>query len=288
MDIQKHVPIGNKTTMRIGGEARYYCEITTQEDCEQVISYATEHKLPLVVLGGGSNTIFADGTIDALVVRMKADAMTVDGTTVTVQCGKNLAILINELAEQGLDLSALTGIPGSVGGAIVGNAGQGAAGKWINAFVTKVTAFTKGEWEELDNESCEFAYRESTFKAKRADSIVWQVELNVPQRNPEEITQEIEALLQKRLETQPHIKTSGSCFKSIDGVPAWKFVDEAGLRGVSIGGVQVSEKHANFLLNDGNGTFADAVKLVQQIEESVDRPLEVEMRFVKEDGSLKF
>ena len=147
MDIQENVLLKNKTTMRIGGTAKYYADLTEKKDVEEAVHFAEEKEVPLIILGGGSNTIFADGTIDALVCRIKADDVQVDGNTVTVEAGKILAMLLNELAEKGLDLSALTGIPGSMGGAIFGNAGQGPKGIWLNSFVDSVTAFIGGEWK---------------------------------------------------------------------------------------------------------------------------------------------
>src|SRR5688572_22490480 len=124
MFLQHNVPLANKTTMRIGGTARAFAQVKTKEEVEQACAFALEEGLPLVLLGGGSNTIFAQGTIDALVVRVKHDEVHVDGARARVGAGKILAMLINELATKSLDLSALTGIPGTVGGAVFGNAGQ--------------------------------------------------------------------------------------------------------------------------------------------------------------------
>lgn len=288
MEFQENVPIGRKTTMRIGGEARFYGEIKQREDCEQAFAFAAEKNLPLIVLGGGSNTVFADGTIESVVVRPKADAMAIDGTTVTLQSGKNLAMLVNELAKDGLDLSALTGIPGCIGGAVIGNAGQGPTGIWLDTYVQQVTACTKDGWQEMTKDDCEFGYRESIFKKRGEPVLIWEVVLQVPQKDASEIQAEIEQLLQKRLDTQPHVKTAGSCFKAVGDVPAWKLIDAAGLRGTRIGDVHVSEKHANFLLNDGEGKFEDAVALVKKIEGTITEPLDVEMRFVGNDGNLVF
>lgn len=269
--------------MRIGGEARYYVELTSKEDLEEAWKKAKELNVPFIVLGGGSNTIFADGTINALVVRIKADKTHVTlssskgGNTVEVEAGKNLPMLINELAKENLDLSQLTGIPGTIGGAIFGNAGQGPKGVWIDSFIESVTVFTNGEWKTLYNKECEFIYRESVFKKIHA-TIIWSATLNIPSHPAEEIQNEIENMLGRRLEAQPHAKTSGSIFKASGDTPAWKLIDAAGLRGKKFGGIEISDKHANFLLNDGSGTFADVEEAIQAIRNAVDEPLEVEMR----------
>lgn len=294
MLIQEHVAIGSKTTMKIGGTARYYAELLTKQDVEEAVKFASDHKLPLIPFGGGANTVFADGEINALVARMKADKVHVIGdkgrgtmTKVKIEAGKILGSLLNELAEKNLDFSALTGIPGTVGGAIFGNAGQGAGGIWIDHFVESVTAYVDGTWKTFSKDECHFSYRESGFKEMQGPVIIWEAVLNIPSRPAAEIKTEIERLLRKRIETQPHIKTAGSCFKSsLDGTPAWKLIDAAGLRGTTIGGVQIAEKHANFLLNTGGGTFEDVTKITALVKEKVPEIASIEMRLFKTDGTL--
>lgn len=286
---QEMVSVGGKTTMRIGGQARYYAELTTKDDAEAARDFAQAHEVPLIALGGGSNTVFADGVIDALVVRIKNDQVTVDGNMVRVGSGKNLPMLINELAKQNLDLSPLTGILGTVGGAIFGNAGQGPGGIWIDTFVKEVLVLEEGQWKIFKKEDCDFGYRESTFKhGPEAGTIIWEVVLEVPSKPMIEIEDTIQTLLKRRIETQPHVKTAGSCFKAIKNTPAWMLIDAAGLRGYSVGDVQIAEKHANFLLNTGKATFEDAVKIVNNVKAAVSEPLDVEMRFIGNDGSLVF
>ena len=231
MQIQELVAVGSKTTMRIGGQARYYAEIATKEDAEEALRFSKEKNIPLIILGSGSNTVFADGVIEALVVRIKADKTSVEGNQIRVEAGKNLAMLINELAKQNLDLSALTGIPGTLGGAVFGNAGQGQKGIWIEYYVKDVTALIDGRWQTLPKAACEFKYRESVFKHMKEPLILWEVILEVPTRDRALVEAEVKVLLQKRIETQPHIKTAGSCFKAVGDTPAWKLIDAAGLRG---------------------------------------------------------
>src|SRR3989344_3119273 len=108
MEIQENSSLRGKTTMRIGGNARWYAELRTKEDVAEAVIFSEEQEVPLIILGGGSNTIFADGTINALVARLACDAVTVQDDMVTVEAAKNLPMLINELATKGLDLSALT------------------------------------------------------------------------------------------------------------------------------------------------------------------------------------
>lgn len=291
MIIRENEPLKGKTTMRIGGNARWYTELKTKEDVEEAVTFAEEQEIPLIILGGGSNTIFADGTINALVARITAENVLhqqtnqpINQSTVAVEVGKNLPMLVNELAAKGLDLSALTGILGTAGGAVFGNAGQGPKGIWIDTFVKSVRIYANKTWRTLKKEDCEFSYRESIFKRFDPAPIIWNVTLEVPRKDPAEIKAEIESLLKKRIETQPHIKTAGSCFKAIGGTPAWQLIDAAGFRGVKAGGVRISEKHANFLINEGDGTFDDAVRIVEDVKKGIPDHLEVEMRFIQENG----
>ncbi len=315
--IQESVSLAGKTTLRIGGTARFFAECKTREDIEAAWAFAKERDLPVIPLGSGSNTIFADGTINAVVVRIAAEDVTPiveendqipnpndqstpenighwslvigHSTHLRVQAGKNLPMLVNECAARGFDLSPLTGIPGTLGGAIVGNAGQGPGGIWLDSFIVSVTGFRDGAWEELSREQCDFGYRESRFKhGPDAGWIVWEAELAIPQRDPAAIQADIEALLQKRIATQPHRKTAGSIFKATGDTPAWKLIDAAGLRGLTIGGAQIAEKHANFMLNTGSATYADAKAIVERVRATIPEPLDVEMRFYEEDGGLGY
>lgn len=283
--------------MRIGGTARYFAELQTKADVEEALSFAEKQGIPLLPFGSGSNTIFTDGEVNALVVRLKHDTVTVSENRVTVGAGKNLAMLINELAAKGLDLSALTGIPGTIGGAIFGNAGQGPKGVWIDSFVESVEVYVGHEWKVFSKDECGFGYRESVFKTRSQKavgrsqhdaSVIWEAVLVVPLGDPSAIKANIESLLKKRIETQPHLKTAGSCFKAIGDTPAWQLIDAAGLRGYKVGGVEISPKHANFLMNIGEATYADAVAVVEKVKAAIPQDLEVEMRFVKNDGSVAF
>ncbi len=285
---QELVSLKTKTTMKIGGVARYFLTVVTQEEIEEAVLFAKEKQLPLVVLGGGSNTIFDDGQIDAVVLSVKHDAIIMKDDVIHVGAGAYLATLLSKCAEQGLDLSALSGIPGSLGGAIFGNAGQGPKGVWMDTFLESVTAFFDDGWHTLSREECHFRYRESFFKDRvlggGSAPILFSATLRAPQREPALIRADIESALKKRIETQPHTKTAGSCFKAVSGTPAWQLIDQAQLRGKRVGGIEISSKHANFLINADQGTFADAVDLIRSVQEAIPHSLEVEMRCIGTDG----
>ncbi len=295
MELQELANVGGKTTMRIGGQARLFTVMSTKEDVEASVRIATKRHLPLILLGSGSNTVFCDGIVEAFIARIGNQAVRVDGNTVTVGGGANLAMLVNELAKQGLDLSPLTGIPGTIGGAVFGNAGQGPKGTWMDSYFVNAIVYMGDAWKTFTKEECGFGYRESAFKRWTKDTnkwfimpIIWEVVLNVPSGDPATIQAEVQRLLQVRIDTQPHLKTAGSCFKAVGSTPAWKLIDAAGLRGTQIGGVQIAEKHANFLLNKGDATYADAKAIVEKVRSTIAEPLDVEMRFIEPDGSLAF
>ncbi|MFA6039682.1 MAG: UDP-N-acetylmuramate dehydrogenase [Candidatus Peribacteraceae bacterium] len=300
MTIQELIPLGPKTTMKIGGSARYYAELKTKDDVEEAWKFSREKNVPLIVLGAGANTVFADGTINALIVRITADNLVIQEPdtrnqipAIHAETGISLATLINRLADHNLDLSALTGIPGTLGGALVGNAGQGPKGIWLDSFVESVTVFD-GEWKTLAKAECQFAYRESVFKHWESRSpksevrspILWESTLTLPSRPAAEIKADINALLKKRIETQPHRLTAGSCFKAVEGTPAWQLIDKAALKGLKVGGVQISDKHANFLINAGGGTFTDLTALIKTVRGKVPALQGIEMRLIGEDGGI--
>jgi UDP-N-acetylmuramate dehydrogenase len=272
--------------MHIGGIARYFAELMTKQDAEEAWRFAAKHRLPLIPIGAGSNTIFADETIEAVVIHVQAEDVKFEENCTRVQAGKYLASLVTECAKQGLDLSVLTGIPGTVGGAIVGNAGQGPKGIWTDAFVQTVTAFVSGQWKTFTRAECGFQYRESIFKTLPS-AVIWAVDLIIPKKETRDIEAEIVKLLKHRREAQPSSKTAGSCFKALpDGTPSWKIIEGAGLRGHCVGGIHLSEKHANFLMNENNGTFKDACSLVQEVRKRTGVPLKLEMRFYDSQGRV--
>ncbi|MEI8230828.1 MAG: UDP-N-acetylmuramate dehydrogenase [Candidatus Peregrinibacteria bacterium] len=302
MQIQENVPLKAKTTMRIGGTARFFIDVRNKPELEEAVQFARAKNLPIVVLGGGSNTVFADGVIEAVVLHLNAASTMISGGIVTVQAGKILASLVMELSRGGLDLSALAGIPGTVGGALFGNAGQGPQGTWIDSFVKKVTVFSDGQWRTMPKEECGFGYRESSFKSgkwktsgepgrtmesgKLLDTIIWEAVLDIPLRDPVEIQAEVAHVLKRRTETQIAVKTAGSCFKAFDNVPAWQIIDGVGLKGFAVGDVCISDKHANFLVNKNEGTFIDLVTLIDAVRTTTGKPLEVEMRLIDEEGQV--
>jgi len=141
----------------------------------------------------------------------------------------------------------------------------------------------------MKRDQCAFGYRDSIFK-KMPGAIIWEAVFTPPKKDPAEIEAEIKKLLQHRKDAQFFGRTAGSCFKGLtDGTPAWKLIDAAGLRGFKSGGIQISEKHANFLFNfENKGTYADAVSVVETVQSKVPQLEGVEMRFVEADGTVRF
>lgn len=285
MEIREHVALGPKTTMRIGGTARYFAELASPTDVEEAWAWAKERSVPIIALGGGSNTIFADGVIHALVVRVTHTALSEEGACLRIGAGHSVATLVREGAERGWDFSALSGIPGTLGGAIVGNAGQGPKGTWIDSFIETVTFFD-GAWQTIPRDACGFGYRESMFKHAKATQLLYECVLRAPSGDPATIKARIESLLQKRMETQPHRRTAGSCFKASGSTPAWQLIEAAGLRGYAVGDIAISMKHANFLESGTHPRFDDAISLIRHVQTCIPVGLEVEMRCIDEQGRV--
>ena len=300
MLIQNLIPLGSKTTMRIGGKARYYADILTRKDVEEAWRFASAATtpgsslpsaslpgIPLIVLGGGSNTVFADGVVNALVVRLKNDGMTVDGNIINVGAGKILASLINDLAKHSLDLSTLTGIPGTIGGAVIMNAG--CHGATISDVVEEVcTLMPNGEMRTRHSAECAFGVRHSVFQHE--SELILSARLALAPGAVRTIRERMQRHITERRARQPlQYANCGSVFRNPPKDVAWKLIAEAGLRGLWCGGAQVSEKHTNFIVNRNGATAADIVALVDIVQREVLRTsgisLEPELVVVAVTGS---
>jgi len=292
MKIEKNVLLKNYTTFKIGGPAKFFAKVSSLEELEEAISWAREKKERHYVLGGGSNVLFLDSGFDGLVIRLENDFIAKEEKEgkiiVKVGAGTSLAKLVDFAAKEGLTgLEWATGIPGTVGGAVVGNAG--AFGKEMKDLVKRVEAVF---WEKEDslerrifnNEQCQFGYRKSFFKSNKK-AIVWEVQLEFLLGNKEEIKKEMESVLRKRKEKQPSLAqfpSAGSIFKNPEvpqwiielfendkeikckdkRVPAGWIIERCRLKGKRVGGAMFSPLQANFIVNCGNATAEDVIILI--------------------------
>ena len=280
-------PRARHTTFRIGGPADYFVELGSIEQIRAAIQVCREENLPWFVLGRGSNLLVSDKGYRGVILSIYKDFQKteIQGETVTVQAGVLLTTLSGKVLDASLTgLEFASGIPGTIGGAVVMNAG--AYGGEMKDIVRKVTVLDQdGEVRTLTCGEMQFGYRTSL--AKKKGYIVLGAELTLKQGEKEKIREEMQTLKAKRIEKQPlEFPSAGSTFKRPEGYFAGKLIMDAGLRGAAVGGAQVSEKHCGFVVNTGNATAADVRELMRQVQGKVQEQfgvhLEPEVRFLGE------
>jgi UDP-N-acetylmuramate dehydrogenase len=249
-DIQQGVSLKKYTTFQIGGEADLFYVLNDLEDLPGLVALAKENNLPFFVLGGGSNTIFADAGYRGLVILMKAKNMVIDGERILTDAGVTLAQLIQASMKAGLTgMEKLTGLPGTVGGAVRGNAG--AFGVETKDLVEKVKLFDMEKGiVEATNAEMEFSYRHSRVKETR--EVVLQATYHFQKAVDNSAMQETLEILKSRTGKQPAGKTSGSFFKNPSSeLTAGRALEEADCKGTRVGDTMVSDLHANWMMNVG-------------------------------------
>ena len=262
-------PMKKHTTFRVGGPA----DVLVQPDetaLAAILALCRRYHVSYSFIGNGSNLLVGDKGIRGVVIEM-TDPMgniEVDGTKITAQAGAMLSKIANTAASNGLGgMEFAAGIPGSVGGAVVMNAG--AYGGEMKDIIEKVYVLDEnGAQLELDRDALDLGYRHSCIPEKKY--IVTKVVLELVPRNEAEIRSEMKELNEKRAEKQPlQYPSAGSTFKRPEGYFAGKLIMDAGLRGYQVGGAQVSEKHCGFVINKGDATAADICQLMQDVADKV-------------------
>jgi len=262
-------PMKNHTTFKVGGPADYFAMPATLSELKRLIQLAKEEKLPLTVIGNGSNLLVLDKGIRGLVIcTTEMKDITVDGQEITASCGVSLAALAAKAREYGLTgLEFASGIPGTVGGGIVMNAGA-YGGSLSDCAVETLCLDLNGELKTFRSEEQKFGYRESAFA--KGDLIVVQSKFDLHKGIAEEISALMSELNARRRDKQPlEMPSAGSTFKRPEGHFAGKLIEDANLKGFRIGGASVSEKHAGFIINDQNGTAEDILAVIRHCREVV-------------------
>lgn len=278
LELREQEPMSRHTTFRIGGPVRLMALPKTEKEAQAVLKTAWELECPPFFLGNGSNLLVADAGYEGFVLKLARGMDQVQEVNRRLVAGS--AMLLSQLAWAALGrglagLEFAHGIPGSLGGAVTMNAG--AYGGEMAQVVTAVTCLTRrGELETVPADRCAFSYRHSAFSD--GSRLILRVEFSLPQGDPEEIRAKIEDLARRRKEKQPlEWPSAGSMFKRPPGHFAAALIDQCGLKGLTVGGAQVSEKHAGFVVNRGGATCADVLTLVDQVRERVLRQTGVEL-----------
>jgi len=287
--IKKNVLLQNYTTFRIGGKAKYFFLAKNKKDLIRAILVAKKFKLPLFVLGGGSNLLVADEGFKGLIIKMQNAKFKMQNENskckIFCEAGTPLSLIVSKAVKKNLmGLEWAAGIPGAVGGAIYGNAG--AFGRTMKDTVKSVEVFdTKTEKVKiLKDKDCKFSYRDSIFK-KNKNLIILSAIFQLKKGKKSEIKKKIKENLHHRKERQPlNFPSAGSVFKNPLGFSAGELIDKCGLKGKRVGNVKISEKHANFIVNLGKGKAEDVIKLIKLIKREVKKKfsvtLEEEIQYV--------
>ena len=258
------------TTFRTGGPATLFICPKNFEETKRALGLIKENDLPYFVIGNGSNLLVSDKGIDGVVISLEHlnDISLKSPNIVTAQAGalnSSIAAFARDNGLAGFEFAA--GIPGTIGGAMIMNAG--AYDGEMKNIVKEVSVITpKGEVANLDNDAMKFGYRTSAIKGK--DYIVLSATFCLEKGSEKDISEKMKELALKRKEKQPlEYPSAGSTFKRPEGYFAGKLIQDAGLRGVSVGGAQVSEKHCGFVINKGNATSQDIFNLIQEVRKRV-------------------
>ena len=279
-------PMSRHTTLKLGGPADYLAFPRSEEEIAGLFEEADRNGIPVTVIGHGSNLLVLDGGIRGLVISIGKNmrAITRNGNTLTVQAGAMLGSAAAEAAEAGLSgLEFASGIPGTVGGGVTMNAG--AYGGEMAQVVTRVRGIRRnGERVELSRDEMDFGYRHSA--VTEMNLTVTEVTFELQAGDPAEIRAKMSELNARRAEKQPlDVPSAGSTFKRPEGYYAAALIDQCGLKGYSVGGAQVSLKHAGFLVNKGTSS-RDFLELMKQVagivEERTGVRLEPEVRIIGE------
>ena len=298
-EIKEHVPLAPLTTFGIGGEARWFVDVKTEVDLKEVIVYARSRNIRFYILAGGSNVLLPDEGLNGLVIRISGSEYVFFETGLRADAGVNLHGLIKVGAERDLGgWERLAGIPGTLGGAVRGNAG--AFGSEIKDFVSRVTALNMNTLETRVwvPPYLSFSYRDSFFK-REAEWIILSATVELARVKKEECLKKIEETVAEREKRHlQNVAAAGSFFmnpvapsevidlfqterhmKSREGrVPAGWLIEKAGLKGATVGGAIASEQHPNYIVNTGGATAKDVLELAAKIKDEVKKQFNMELR----------
>lgn len=290
---QRDEPLAPYTCMRVGGPADLLLVSESVEDVVRAVALAGQQDIPWCVLGCGCNVLVADAGVRGLVIVNRARAVTFDGLTVGAEAGARLAVLARETVKRGMaGLEWAAGLPGTVGGAVVGNAG--AFGGDVAGVLGSATVLEPdGEIVERPNQWFEFVYRGSRIKQKTgsrkqeagsAQYVILAATFGLEQGDPEVLKARADEIMEWRRTRHPSGATMGSTFKNPPGDYAGRLIEEAGLKGDRVGGAKISEQHANFFVNTGDATATDVMSLIEharaEVRQQFSVTLELEIELV--------
>jgi UDP-N-acetylmuramate dehydrogenase len=275
--VREAEPLAPHTWFHLGGPAEYFAEPNTVEELAALVRRCHDEGAPIRVLGGGSNLLVRDDGVSGVVVRLSAapfSEISLQGRIVTAGGGARLGHVVSTVVREGLaGLEPLVGIPGTVGGALHGNTGSrgGDIGQWT----CRATVMTRaGEVLQREREDLVFSYRQSSLD----ELVILGCQFQLEQEDPQELTKRMQKLWIVKKASQPLGHQSAGCiFKNPRGISAGMLIDQAGLKGTRVGGAEISDRHANFIVADADATSADVLKLIELVRSRVAERLGVEL-----------
>lgn len=282
VDFKRDELLKKYTTFRIGGPAKYFFEAKSPDDIIRAIEFAKKEKIPFFILGGGSNILFSDKGFDGLVIKIVGGRVSFkkDGI-IESEAGVLLSRLVSESVKKGFaGLEYLAGIPGTLGGAIFGNAGLGKDGCCIGDVIKKVKLLMiNRKIKEVDNKWMKFSYRHSRLKDFDLEKrpIILSAELELRKGDRKELEKIIKEKTESRFGSYSTKLSAGCVFKNLSNTSVGKLIDECGLKGRKIGGAQISKMHANFIINTGDATARDVLDLIDLTKKEVKKKFKVRL-----------
>lgn len=275
-------PLSKYTSFRIGGPADFYLEPVDKFDLIEVVRFFKRFDYRFMVIGKGSNLLISDNGFRGAAINLEEGLgnVTIEGGIVVSDAGVRLSRFVDFcIQHEKAGVEMLAGIPGTMGGAVIMNAG--AYGGEISDHLVEVEIYRDDAIQKVRRENAGFAYRRSGF----ARDVVLSASFDLPEGNLAELLRRRRELLLKRNQSQPlNLPNSGSIFKNPQGTFAAKLVEEAGLKGKRIGGAQISDRHGNFIVNHGNATAKDVLKLVilarKEVFDRTGIKLELEVKLI--------
>lgn len=284
--VLENVSLKDYNTYKIGGNAKYIVKPSSVDNLINLIEYLKKENIDFLVIGKGSNIILPDEDFDGVLILLdNLNKYVIKDNVVEVEAGIILGTFIMNLVNNSLGgLENLCGIPGTLGGAIVGNAG--CYGSLISDYIVSITYLENGTIKTISKNDCKFSYRNSIFKRDK-NKIILSCKFELYKSNKEDMLEVIKENNLKRKNSQPlEYPNAGSVFRNPEGVAAGKLIEDLGLKNYNINGAYVSNKHANFIINKDNAESKDIVTLIEFIQEKVEK--EYGIKLILEQEIIKY
>ncbi len=286
-DLKKDEPMAKHTSWLVGGPADYYVCPANLEELVAVVTFCHQEGFPLYVLGNGTNLLVLDGGIRGMVLNINKNFSYIKPTETGLTAGAGTAMSYLATKSARLNLTGLefaVGIPGTLGGAVIMNAG--AFGGYIGEKVHSVKMVsTSGQIISLEKDKLSFAYRDSNLAGR---GVIFEVALVLKKGDTKESIERMTGFLEERNRRHPNLPSAGSVFRNLPDLPAGKLIESAGGKGMKVGGAEVSTKHANFIVNTGGATAADILTLINSVRNLVKQKhgldLKPEVKIVGEES----